>query len=55
MDWMYVPVLLYLQNELDVSIKVHPEENDGVRLFTAMNGLEDTAGIVQLLGTLEGP
>jgi hypothetical protein len=34
---------------------VHPEENDGIKLSTAMNGLGDATDVVGLLGTLEGP
>lgn len=45
----------YLQNESIIAIKVRPEENDGVKFFTAMNGLEDASHVVPLLGTLEGP
>lgn len=45
----------YLQNGFIIAIKVRPEENDGVELFTAMNSLEDTSHVVSLLGTLEGP
>lgn len=45
----------YLQNELNIAIKVRPEENDGVKLFAAMNSLEDASHVVPLLGTLEGP
>jgi hypothetical protein len=47
--------LFYLQNESFIAIKVRPEENDGVKLFTAMNSLEDASHIVPILGTLEGP
>jgi hypothetical protein len=55
MGWMYVPVL-QLKNEFFLSqLKVRPEENDGVKLFTAMNNLEDASHVVPLLGTLEGP
>jgi hypothetical protein len=45
----------YLKNESFIAIKVRPEENDGVKLFTALNSLEDAPHIVPLLGTLEGP
>lgn len=31
------------------------EENDGIKLFTAMNGFDDALDVVGLLGTLEGP
>jgi hypothetical protein len=34
---------------------VNPEENDGIKLFAAMKGLDDAVDIVRLLGTLEGP
>jgi hypothetical protein len=34
---------------------VLPEENDGIKLFTAMNGLDDALDVVGLLGSLEGP
>lgn len=47
--------LFYLQNESIIAIKVRPVENDGVKLFTAMNNLEDASHVVPLLGTLEGP
>lgn len=36
-------------------VKVRLEENDGMKLFIAINGLDDTSSIVQLFGTLEGP
>jgi hypothetical protein len=39
----------------DSEVKVHPEENDGTKLFAAMSGLNDASDIVRLLGTLEGP
>jgi hypothetical protein len=45
----------YLQNEYFIAIKVRPEENDGVKLFAAMNNLDDASHVVPLLGTLEGP
>jgi hypothetical protein len=45
----------YLKEESFIAIKVRAEENDGVKLFTAMNSLEDASHIVPLLGTLEGP
>ena len=45
----------YPQNESFIEIKVRPEENDGVKLFSAMNSLEDASHVVPLLGTLEGP
>jgi hypothetical protein len=38
-----------------IAIKVRPEENDGVKLFAAMNSLEEASHVVSLLGTLEGP
>lgn len=45
----------YFQNGYIIAFKVRPEENDGVKLFTAMNSLEDTSHVVPLLGSLEGP
>jgi hypothetical protein len=55
MGWMYVPVLLLTERKFSSQLKVRPEENDGVKLFTAMNNLEDASHVVPLLGTLEGP
>jgi hypothetical protein len=46
---------IYSLDEPIIAVKVHPEENDGVKLFTAMNNLEDASHVVALLGTLEGP
>jgi hypothetical protein len=46
--------LCALQNQSS-QVKVRPEENDGMKLSSAMGGLNDTSDIVQLLGTLEGP
>lgn len=36
-------------------VKVHPEENDGLKLSIALNCLDDAVAVVRLLGTLEGP
>jgi len=47
--------VLCWNGEIFDGLDVHPEENDGVKLFTAMNSLEDASHVVALLGTLEGP
>jgi hypothetical protein len=49
------PFLLTAESEPTIIIKVRPEENDGVKLYAAMNYFEDVSDIVQLLGTIEGP
>jgi hypothetical protein len=48
-------LFFYLKDGSFIAIKMRPEENDGVKLFTAMNNLEDASHVVPLLGTLEGP
>ena len=53
---MYLPFYNRRTNQTsDSTVKVHPEENDGTKLFAAMSGLNDASDIVRLLGTLEGP
>ncbi|KAI9445415.1 asparagine synthase-domain-containing protein [Lactarius indigo] len=47
--------VLCWNGEIFKGLDVHPEENDGSKLSTAMSELEDVSAIVQLLGTLEGP
>lgn len=47
--------VLCWNGEIFDGLDVRPEENDGVKLFTAMNNLEDASHVVPLLGTLEGP
>ena len=32
-----------------------PEENDGIKLLTTMNRLDDSLDVAGLLGTFEGP
>jgi len=49
------PSLLTAESEPTIATKVRPEENDGAKLYGAMNYFEDVSDIVQLLGTLEGP
>jgi len=49
------PFFYLHDDESIIAIKVRPEENDGVKLFTVMNRLEDASHVVPLLGTLEGP
>ncbi|KAI0271497.1 asparagine synthase-domain-containing protein [Gloeopeniophorella convolvens] len=47
--------VLCWNGEIFQGLDIHPEENDGVKLFDALTGLMDASSIVQLFGTLEGP
>ncbi|KAI0249563.1 asparagine synthase-domain-containing protein [Lactifluus subvellereus] len=47
--------ILCWNGEIFEGLDIRPEENDGIKLSSAMSRLEGTSAIVQLLGTLEGP